>query len=567
MSPQLSVVVPVHDVAPWIGEQLDCILRQRVDLEVLVVDDRSTDGTRTVVEAIAAQDDRVRVLASPTNGGAAARNFGIDAARGAHIVFADGDDLVPDGAYAALLDAIEETGAPIAIGRHLKFSSGATWEPMSSWYAVDESSVTDLDEMPVLLANRACWNRAFRTDFLRARGIRFPEVPRSNDIVPMVRALVAADRVAVVPSVVYLYRERPGASSMTARSSGVDGVLSYIEQEIEVAGLLATSSTNVRRTHSRVVLEADGYVHLERFLRSRPTPADTERFTDAVTRLLATVPTADRESVRAERRILWHLVATGSAAVAVELATRSHDERSSGAVSVEYLRAWADALEAVRPGDAPVFPLDRAALVDEGLFVLLANRAEHTDRAVLEGTVEQLASVSQGVAGSTEVLRAVSDALHRRDPEGIRSVSVARHLAPVVVDAADATTTALVVRGPLATTLPEAVVLQLVATGPDGRERPFAVDRAEGRWQARIANDEIGPGRHGTAFRVGFGDLAVTFPVVVARMPLPPVAEPVQLQPLADRADGRRFVIDRRSPRPPLLRRLVRAAGRAVRRA
>lgn len=565
MTVQLSVVMPVHDVAPWIGEQLECVLRQDVDLEVIVIDDRSSDDTFALVERVALHDERVRLHRSGSAGGGAARNQGLDLAQGEYVVFADGDDLVPDGAYRCLVEAAASSNAAIAVGRHLKFSSGATWEPMASWYDVHTASTTDLESMPKLLANRACWNRVFRTDFLRAEGIRFPDVARSNDIVPMVRAFVGADRIAVVPAVVYLYRERPGTSSMTARASSVDGVISYFAQETEVALLLADAAPDVRRAHAEVVLGADGYVHLDRFFRGQPTEEELDLVTSAVRRLLGVIPEVDREGLRAERRTLWFLVANGTADVAVRLASAMHEGQGHHGVPLPLVHAWAAAIRSADAlGRQAEFALDREKLVNDGPLVLLANRAEHTDVSVLEAAVTDLSALITDVGGRSEVLRAVAEAVRALDPIGVGLVSGARHLAPLVVDRARPGVGSLTLSGPLGTEVPEGASLELTVTGAGGVETRLGLDHEGDRWWLGVEDDDVQRGRNRTTFRIAFRGRHLELPVVTARMPLPPVPADVQLQPLADRADGWRFLIDRRAPSPSVARRLLRAARAAL---
>ncbi|WP_144714544.1 glycosyltransferase family 2 protein [Curtobacterium pusillum] len=562
---QLSIIVPVHDVGPWIREQLDCILRQDVDLEVIVIDDHSGDDTVAVVQEMAAQDGRVRLHHAASVGGGAARNEGLDLARGEYVAFADGDDLVPDGAYRTLIRALESTDAEMAIGRHLKFSSGATWEPMATWYDVTSAAVTNLDGMPALLANRACWNRVFRSGFLRASGVRFPDAARSNDVVPMVCALVAAERIAVVPSIVYLYRQRPGASSMTARASGVEGTLSYIVQESAAALLLAGSEPEVRRAHARVVLDADGYVHLARFLRECPSEQDVARVVEAVRGLLAELPLIDREAVRAERRALWYLVAEGAADLAVQFAVATQEDPTADGVRLASLRAWAATI-AWRGGPAAtsVFELDRDALLDEGPLVLLANRAEHTDSCTLEKAISDLAPLMTVTRTRSEVLRAVAQAVQNGDALGVRMVSAVRHLAPFVVDVASPDAAGLTMEGPLRSDPLDGVRLEIAMTSDDGTEFVSAIEHDDARWRSRVHTEDLAPGRHRVALVVSFRDLELRLPVVTARMPLPPVGDGVQLQPLADRADGWRVLVDRRAA-PHLLRRFARAARSRLR--
>src|SRR5699024_6993801 len=110
-APLLSVVVPTHNVRPWLRQLLDSVLRQIDDMEVVVVDDRSTDGTVDLAGAVADREPGVTAIAPPGEGGGSARNAGAARARGRYLVFADGDDLSPDGAYAALTASLEKSGS------------------------------------------------------------------------------------------------------------------------------------------------------------------------------------------------------------------------------------------------------------------------------------------------------------------------------------------------------------------------------------------------------------------------------------------------------------------------
>ena len=180
-APLLSVVIPTHNVRPWLRQALDSVLRQDVDLEVIVVDDRSDDGTIEFAREAAGRDARVSVVSSSGEGGGSARNAGADLARGRYLVFADGDDLIPDGAYDALVTSLEVSGSDLAVGDYIKFRAVDTWRPTAAMPAYGRASrgVTLADE-PTLLYSRPCWNRAFRREFWEASGIRFPDVPRTT---------------------------------------------------------------------------------------------------------------------------------------------------------------------------------------------------------------------------------------------------------------------------------------------------------------------------------------------------------------------------------------------------
>ena len=90
----VSIIMPAYNVAPYIGAAIGSVLDQTfTDLELLVVDDGSTDGTFEIASACAARDPRIRVLHKPNGGISSARNCGLRVATGPVIAILDSDDL------------------------------------------------------------------------------------------------------------------------------------------------------------------------------------------------------------------------------------------------------------------------------------------------------------------------------------------------------------------------------------------------------------------------------------------------------------------------------------------
>lgn len=319
VDPAVSVIVPTHNVGHWVRECLSSILDdQDVDFEVIVVDDNSTDDTWQVVSAMADNNQHLRLVRSIGSGGAQARNLGVELARGEYIVFCDGDDLVPRGAYARMLSCARATGADMVIGNFLKFWSTRTWRPTRKWPAFDERriGVTLLDAVS-LIRNRACWNRMFRRQFWLDERIYFPSVPRSNDIVPMTKALVSAKRIDVITEDVYLYRGRPGDGSMSARAAGLENYTSYLAQELECSALVASlGDTNLRTEYDDLFLSADGWVHLRGFLDQAQNATyekdDLERARRYLVAMLDSLDANSFARLRLEQRLVYALAAAGS---------------------------------------------------------------------------------------------------------------------------------------------------------------------------------------------------------------------------------------------------------------
>ncbi|GGU27451.1 glycosyltransferase family 2 protein [Nocardioides albus] len=336
-TPELSVVVPAHDVGLWVDELLSSVLEDQsteqepIDLEVILVDDASTDDTLEIAEAYAARDPRLTVVRSPGKGGGQARNHGVSLARGRFLAFADGDDLVPRGAYAAMLRKTRETGSDMVVGRFFKLFSDRVWWPVRAWPAFDEErTLVRLADHPSALRNRACWNRIFRRDFWDSAQISFPDASRSNDIEPMVHALTTA-RFDIVTETVYVYRDRPGPGSMTAKSHSPAGIISYLEQELRCARrILELGDPKVRAEYASLIFDADGWMAIVRALRGMavvdPLVLEPARALVAeLIRLLDDASTAGAgideliDSLERDKRWGWRLVTSGQWSTAARL--------------------------------------------------------------------------------------------------------------------------------------------------------------------------------------------------------------------------------------------------------
>ncbi|MEU2547890.1 glycosyltransferase [Streptomyces roseolus] len=174
----VSIVVPTHNASATLGRALRSALFQtHRNVEVLIVDDGSTDGTLMAARQFT-EDDRVRIIERPTNSGGcgAPRNLGIEAATGEYVLFLDADDELPLKAVEELLASALTTGSDVTAGRALRVSLNddeiAVWQPQL--YAGDQT-VAGLGELPELFNDPIVAGKLYRHDFLDDFGIRFPE--------------------------------------------------------------------------------------------------------------------------------------------------------------------------------------------------------------------------------------------------------------------------------------------------------------------------------------------------------------------------------------------------------
>ena len=216
-SPLLSVVVPAYDVEDYLAACLRSILGQsHAALEVVVVDDGSTDTTGEIADRIAAEDSRVRVIHQANAGLGAARNEGVRRSTGTYLAFADSDDLVVDDAYAALVGSLERTGSDVAIGAVERLRGEDRFmTPLMRENHRRPRLAVGIEEAPLVLADVFAWNKVFRRSFWDGADLSFPEDVRYEDQPAMTRALVAAQGIDVLTEPVYLWRVRSDGTSIS----------------------------------------------------------------------------------------------------------------------------------------------------------------------------------------------------------------------------------------------------------------------------------------------------------------------------------------------------------------
>ena len=170
--PLVSVVVPVYNVEAYIDVCLASVRGQTYpNLDIVLVEDCSTDGTVARLDAHLA-DERVRLIRHTTNGGLSkARNTGIEAARGEYVLFVDSDDVVAEGLVEACVDAATSTGADVVAFDCVPFQDGAPVDLAARALPRPEPiEGAGFFELP-----QFAWLKLIRVDLLTNPALRFPE--------------------------------------------------------------------------------------------------------------------------------------------------------------------------------------------------------------------------------------------------------------------------------------------------------------------------------------------------------------------------------------------------------
>jgi CDP-glycerol glycerophosphotransferase len=308
---ELSVVVPFFNVEAYIGAALDSIARQTLrDIEVIMVDDGSADGSAVIAKSFAARDPRFRLVQQANQGLGSARNTGAQHATGRYLAFADSDDLLDPHAYELLVGSLRKTGSDIACGGVLRFSSTGTER---SWLHDElfRTTVrrTHVSRRPMLLRDRTAWNKVFRRSFWDEHGLRFPGSLYEDGPVTL-RAHVLASSVDILGNVVYYWRMRDsGELSITQRARDVANIAERMASVGAVGEFLAANAPQLKPGYDESVLNVDLGMLLRAYeLASEP---DRVRLAELAAGYLSTVDEPVYRTVTALRRLQCHLLRTG----------------------------------------------------------------------------------------------------------------------------------------------------------------------------------------------------------------------------------------------------------------
>ncbi len=213
-NPRVSVIVPVHNSEEYLAECLDSILGQTErDIEVICVDDGSTDSSPEILASHARRDGRVRVLTQECGGAGAARNNGLSVARGTYLSFLDSDDFFEPEMLESAADRLDETGADVVVfgswlyDTNLKIKRDAYWTlvkanlPDRPLFSADEISDTIFNSF-----GNYTWNKLFRRSFVEDNDLRFQEISRTNDLLFVCAALVLARSITTIDEKYLSYR-------------------------------------------------------------------------------------------------------------------------------------------------------------------------------------------------------------------------------------------------------------------------------------------------------------------------------------------------------------------------
>lgn len=222
--PQVSIIVPVYNVERYLGACLDSLRTQTLaDIEILCVDDASTDESATLLADVARHDLRIKVLRHPVNRGlSAARNTGIKSAAAPWALFVDSDDIVSRRICERTLAAAAKNQADVVFFTHAAFQDG---QPLPPEPLAVEAQLAD--RRALLRRPAFAWTKLIRTELLRTKDIQFPVGLCFEDVPVHWRLALESARPVFLDEALVWYRQRAGSITYRTDWSRADGLQIY----------------------------------------------------------------------------------------------------------------------------------------------------------------------------------------------------------------------------------------------------------------------------------------------------------------------------------------------------
>lgn len=198
--PLLSVVIPVYNAEEYVEECIRSVFDQGVEeIEIICVDDGSLDHSVAVLRKLAEQDGRIRVICQENRSAGAARNHGLQYARGTYVHFLDADDRVCSGIYRKAIERLEATGADTCMFQYSFYDNSTGEEIPYPCLLNGKERVTTFRQEPAFFMYNmvAPWNKVYRRAWIQRHSMWFDEIHCGNDRGFYYRALAADGKIAL----------------------------------------------------------------------------------------------------------------------------------------------------------------------------------------------------------------------------------------------------------------------------------------------------------------------------------------------------------------------------------
>ncbi len=255
----ISVIIPVYNAEKWLGEALESLRGQTYgDFEAILVDDGSTDKSAEICQKCCDQDPRFRLIPQSNAGVSAARNHGIDLAKGEWIAFMDADDIMPPDSLEVMIHHAQKSGAGIVAGGYVRGipSKMPKGEGHSTTIPSDTAILIGLYQKKIL---NNPWGMLFHSSVFKGeQPLRFRKC-RYEDLDLFYQAFERTEKVCILDRTVYFYRDTPGSFINTWSDARLDvlDVTDRMAEHFSMSSPALLRAANDRRfsAHFNILVE------------------------------------------------------------------------------------------------------------------------------------------------------------------------------------------------------------------------------------------------------------------------------------------------------------------------
>lgn len=232
---KLSIILPTYNMQKYLGRCLDSLVAQDLVLneyEIIIVNDQSTDNTLQIAKDYAAKYSNIVIVDKKNGGAGAARNSGLDVARGEYIHFVDPDDYVARNVYGALIKIAENMQLELTCFTFTKTKRADWYESDTPANEIDFEGITVMDGVTYIANNNyrnTVWWYLINRRFLESTGLRFIEGRWMEDSILTPQLFMKAKRMARINLDVYRYMITPGSAMTSKKPEHYNKLISDIE--------------------------------------------------------------------------------------------------------------------------------------------------------------------------------------------------------------------------------------------------------------------------------------------------------------------------------------------------
>lgn len=257
MNKMISIIVPVYNVQAYLDECVQSLVDQTYqNIEIILVDDGSTDGSTALCGAWKEKDSRVKVIYLDHKGVSVARNRGIEAAAGDYLYFVDSDDYIDKTLCQRVMDKFQEHDADVvAFGLRRVTETGKTWAEIPGKEGVLNREEALMALTREELRNSAC-SKVCKKELWD--NIRFPVGRFFEDTATAHKVLLQANVVCCIPDMLYFYRKREGSTVTNMTTKSLQDL--FLMQKMVYEDLLPIYPQMAENTFYNLARSAKAYV-------------------------------------------------------------------------------------------------------------------------------------------------------------------------------------------------------------------------------------------------------------------------------------------------------------------